>query len=237
MTAHYMADTAGSGAPTPDDCMAVAGYVNGFESYERLVHMYYPHKHILSIATDPKFNAEFLDVESGAAKVTDVGPWLDRMIGKGVYRPGIYCNASTMPAVKEAIESKWADAIGNKWARDRYRLWVADWRMTPQNRPVKVLAGYDAWQFYGTETGPWDYSILAPNFFPDPKAPAKAKRKAKAKKAKPHPKVIASTLTAAIAGGIEAVVTRHGIHLTVAEVAEISTIAGAVAGYLTPGPK
>lgn len=228
---HYMADTAGSGAPVPEDCIAVAGYVSGeFASYERLVHMYYPHKHIVSIATNAGFNAEFLDVERGDATPADVGPWLRRMREKGLYRPGIYCQESTMPAVKAEI-----DRLGLK--REEYRLWVAAWSMSPTDRPSSVKDGYDAWQFYGTTTGPWDYSILADNFFPDPKAKKRKERRAKVRKAKPHPKVVASTLAAAITGAIEAVCTHHGVHLTVAEVAEVSTLAGAIAGYLTPGPK
>jgi hypothetical protein len=230
---NYMADTAGSGAPIPDDCIAVAGYVDGFESFPRLVHMYYPHKHIVSIAVDPKYNAEFLDVENGAAKVTDVGPWLTRMVGKKLYRPGIYCAMSNMPAVKAQIE-------GAHLKRSDYRLWVADWpdEFATSARPTEVLSGYDAWQFQGTMTGPWDYSILADDFFPDPKAPKRKARKAKVKKAvKVHPKVAASTLTGALVAAAEAVCIHRGIHLTPAEIGEVSTLAGAIAGYLTPGPK
>jgi hypothetical protein len=150
----YMGDTAStSPAPPEYPLVAVAGYVAGYVSYPSLVERWYPDHHVLSITPNIYNHAEFLDVENGDAVPSQAGPWVREMLNAGVYRPGVYANHSTMPYVQESLRNEGL-------ARSEYRLWVADW-----DGVAEVPEGFDAKQFYGTETGSWDYSVITPDFF------------------------------------------------------------------------
>ena len=231
-TPMYMADTAGSGVEPPTGCVAVAGYVDGYASFGRLVARYGRTHHCVSIAVDSRDDAEFLDVEKGAAVISDVRPWIERQFARGVERPGIYAAESNMPAIREQLAGI---------QRSRYRLWVAAWPRNPDPWPHAPLAGYDAWQFYGTSSGPYDYSVLAPDFFP---APAKKKRRPAVRKktvrqptVAPSRKVTASGIAAGIGTAVFTYLQHHGVHLTAAEHLAVTGAIAVIAGYLQPESK
>lgn len=78
-----------------------------------------------------------------------------------------------------------------------------------------------------------DESLLSDHFFPAAPKPRKVLRKP----AKPHPKVTAAGIAGALATGLLAFLSTHGIHvthLTTGESAAISAAAATLAGYLTP---
>jgi hypothetical protein len=225
--ADYMADTAGSGQIVPTDVIAVAGYVDGYKSYPNLLKTYYPDKHILSICVTSTDTAEVLDIEKGDAVPADAGPWVRRMLDKGIYKPCLYAQESNMDAVRASLGAAKLD-------RSEYRLWVAAWPEAYANgidRPGAVIGGFDAWQFYGTFTGPWDYSIVSSSFFRKKvkKAPA---HKTAIKKVKPTRKVTAATVVSAIVAAVTVVLKHNGVDLTTAEAAELTALSAGVAGWL-----
>lgn len=102
----------------PSDALYVAGYLNGrWPTYPALKRAF-PHAHLLSIAVGAAIDADCLDVETGDATVSQAPNWVKRQIARGVYRPVVYANASTMPVLLAALE-----AAGIK--RKAVRLWSA----------------------------------------------------------------------------------------------------------------
>lgn len=118
---------------------AVAGYVNGnWPSYNGLVKRYPGAKH-LSIAVNTSADARCLDVETGDATPDQAPGWVRRQHARGVKRPIVYANTSTMPAVIAALEH---DSI----KRDEYLVWTAHYTGTPHIEP-----GSDATQWESVE--------------------------------------------------------------------------------------
>jgi hypothetical protein len=78
---------------------AYAAYVDGSignqPNYGYIVEAF-PQAHHLSIALFADHDADALDVESGAAEPSDIPGWYSRQKARGIARPCIYANASTM---------------------------------------------------------------------------------------------------------------------------------------------
>jgi hypothetical protein len=138
----------------PTDAEAAAGYVNGaFANYPQIVART-PHAHHLSISVRASGDAECLDVETGDATPSEAPAWVRRQLARGVHTPVLYANASTMPAVRAAL-----DAAGLH--RSDYSLWVAHFDGIAQ-----VPAGYDAKQYEEHKSSPHaDLSICLEEFF------------------------------------------------------------------------
>lgn len=135
--------------PNPE---AVAGYVGGhWPTYPELVARF-PKAKRLSIAVNASENANCLDIESGDATPAEALAWCDRQHNRGVRRPCLYANLSTMPAVKAAVGAL---------PRSRYRLWVAHYTYVEH-----LPEGYDACQWTDEAHGRnLDRSICKADFF------------------------------------------------------------------------
>jgi hypothetical protein len=106
----------------PSGAAAYAAYVDGSvgnqPNYAYIVSKF-PRARHLSIALFAGNNADVLDVEPGAASVSDVPGWYDRQVRRGIQRPVIYASASTM---NDSI----LPALGQAGiARRKARLWTA----------------------------------------------------------------------------------------------------------------
>jgi hypothetical protein len=119
----------------PKKAEAVAGYTGGrwptFHSLQAL----FPRAKVISIAISAAEDADCLDVETGDAAPHDVPGWVERQHKRGIKRPILYADLSTMVMVKAYLRNS-----GIK--RESIRLWVSN----PTNKP-HIPAGYDACQY------------------------------------------------------------------------------------------
>lgn len=97
---------------------AVAGYVGGAWPTFSLLASAFPNAHRLSIAISASEDAEALDIETGDATPAQAPGWAKRQQARGVARPVLYANLSTMPAVLSELS-----AAGIP--RSQVRLWSA----------------------------------------------------------------------------------------------------------------
>lgn len=106
----------------PPGAAAYAAYVDGGvgdqPNYDWIVQAF-PDAHHLSIALFSSDDADCLDVEPGAASPSDIPSWYARQRRRGIARPCIYANASTME--KFAVPVLLAAPI----VRSATRLWSA----------------------------------------------------------------------------------------------------------------
>lgn len=102
----------------PADAACAAGYVNGRWATWPALKQAFPRAHLLSIAVGAAIDADALDVENGDATVSQAPSWVKRQTARGMYRPVVYANASTMPILLAALQ-----AAGIK--RKAVRLWSA----------------------------------------------------------------------------------------------------------------
>jgi hypothetical protein len=137
----------------PAGALAVAGYVNGRYQTVSALRARFPHAHLFTIAVNIGADADCLDVETGDATPAQAPEWVRRQLGAGLRRPCIYANRSTMPAVWAALHAAGIE-------RNHVRLWVADWTEEPH-----IPTGYDACQWHGGMTVPFDESLCSPTFF------------------------------------------------------------------------
>ena len=137
----------------PPAALAVAGYVNGAYQTAGRLQTLFPHSHLLTIAVNDQADADCLDVETGDATPAQAPAWVKRQHARGLRRPCVYANRSTMPEV-------WRQLQAAGIARNDIRLWVADWTTEPH-----IPAGYDACQWHGGMTVPYDESLCSPSFF------------------------------------------------------------------------
>lgn len=140
----------------PVGAEAYASYVdyNGVDEFENLVKRFgVGDHHYFSIALALDQNAACLDIENGAATLTDVLSWYERQKSRGQWRPCFYGQQTTLEAVVGEL-----DRAGIP--RADYRLWIAAWPGTGANVPD----GYDGHQ-YATNNA-YDTSVLRPDFFP-----------------------------------------------------------------------
>lgn len=133
---------------------AVAGYVGGHFPTFHLLRQAFPHAHLLSIAVNAGEDAECLDIETGDATPNEAPAWVRRQKRRGVHRPCLYANASTMPAVKREL-------LRAGILLKEVRLWVAEWTGV-----AHIPAGYDACQWTDRAKGKnLDQSLCSSTFF------------------------------------------------------------------------
>lgn len=119
----------------PPQAAAVAGYVNGrFANYGQVTSMFPRAKHV-SISVTSTDSATCLDVETGDATPESAARWVIDQHARGLKRPWIYCNKSTLPSVTASLKTAGI-------SRSSYVLWIAD----PTNRP-HIVRGADATQW------------------------------------------------------------------------------------------
>jgi hypothetical protein len=106
----------------PAGAQAYAAYVDGGlgnqPNYAYIVNTFPKAEH-LSIALFSSNNADALDVEAGAATPGEIPAWCTRQRQRGIQRPCIYANASTMQG------SVLPELSAAKIARSTVRLWTA----------------------------------------------------------------------------------------------------------------
>jgi len=106
----------------PAGAQAYAAYVDGGlgdqPNYNYIVKTFPKAEH-LSIALFSSNNADALDVEAGAATPGEIPAWCTRQRQRGIQRPCIYANASTMQGSVLPVLSQ------AKIARSSVRLWSA----------------------------------------------------------------------------------------------------------------
>ena len=106
----------------PANAEAYAAYVDGSlgnqPNYAYIVNTFPKAEH-LSITLSSSVNADALDVEAGAATPDEIPAWCTRQRSRGIQRPCIYANASTMQGNVLPVLS------ANKIARSTVRLWTA----------------------------------------------------------------------------------------------------------------
>lgn len=206
---------------------ALAGYDDGrFNDIAQIERNYPGHRH-QAIAVFASDNGDWLDVETFDATPSQAPGWVRRQHARGLARPGVYANQSTMPAVQRALE-----AAGI--ARNSVRLIVAHYDGIPQ-----IPAGFDAKQY----TDHWegrnvDASVARDDFF-DMAAIAKkpTKKKAKAKKQPIHRKVKGATAGGISGVGVSALLVALGVHVTPVEASSIATLLTFLVGYAVPSAR
>src|SRR5512146_328473 len=135
-----------TGLPTTAP-VAVAGYTSGnWPTYNGLVAKY-PHAKHLSIAVNARHDAQCLDVETGDATPADAPGWVRRQHARGIKRPILYANTSTMPAVLDALNNDFIK-------RGEYLVWTAHYTGTPHIEP-----GSDATHWESVENPGHNYDI------------------------------------------------------------------------------
>ena len=106
----------------PAGAQAYAAYVDGAigdqPNYAYIVNTFPKAEH-LSITLSSSVNADALDVEAGAATPDEIPAWCTRQRSRGIQRPCVYANASTMQGSVLPVLS------ANKIARSSVRLWTA----------------------------------------------------------------------------------------------------------------
>lgn len=102
----------------PSDAPAVAGYVNGIFTTWPAILQRFPRARKLSIAVTSSANADTLDIEPGNATPSSAVAWIRRQKDRGVKRPVVYANVSTMPLVLNVLRNA---GIG----RESVRVWTA----------------------------------------------------------------------------------------------------------------
>lgn len=132
----------------------VAGYVDGLYAWSLAEWALFPPpaEHV-TIAVSASVNAgDVLDVETGDAAPDQTHDWIAMRRAAGLWRPTIYCNMSTVPAVRQGTGSL---VLG----RD-YDLWVADYDgSTTDVYPLAVAKQYRT-------TGSYDVSAVYDDAWP-----------------------------------------------------------------------
>jgi hypothetical protein len=149
----------------------VAGYVGGRWPTARELPTRFPHAEMLTIAVTASEDAEALDVETGDAAPGQAPAWWRRQRARGVARPCLYANASTMKA--GIVPLVRAGAI----PRAAVRLWSAHYTRTAHICGPKscgaVSIDMDGTQWTDRAMGRnLDQSLLLPGFFGTAAAPA-----------------------------------------------------------------
>lgn len=135
----------------PSDPTAVAAYNDGtFNDFDKAV-VRFPHAKHLSITVFASADAGCLDIENGDATPGQAPAWVRKQHARGVARPVVYANSSTMEAVLAALN---ADFI----KRGEYLVWTAHYTNVPHIEP-----GSDATQ-YEDHRELYDVSLCQPWF-------------------------------------------------------------------------
>ncbi|MBO0813624.1 MAG: hypothetical protein J2P30_00495 [Actinobacteria bacterium] len=154
---------------------ALAGYVGGifhtWPGIQQLAQRFLG-LHLLSVAVNASQDAQCLDIEQGDATPAQAPGWVRRQHKRGIKRPVLYANASTMPEV-------WAELRNAGIPRSGYRLWSAHYTTEHICGPTTCAApgvpAVDGTQFASSAWGHnIDRSLLHDSFFTTPKPPAPA---------------------------------------------------------------
>jgi len=146
----------------PKDAVAVAGYVDGYETYPKLAGLF-PKAQCLSISLSGTVEAECLDVENGAATVDSIPSWIKNQTS---HRPVIYASVSTMANIL-------AKLAANSISRQSVRLWSAHYQQGQHicgpSSCGQIRVDMDGTQWTDTALGRnLDQSLLLDNFFTVP---------------------------------------------------------------------
>jgi hypothetical protein len=139
-------------ANIPADAHAIAGYTDGLYRNVQEIRRRFGGRMVFTISVSSTGFGDCLDVENGDATPAQAAVWVRERLRAGQWRPCIYASRSNMPAV-------WAELQHAGVQRDQVRLWVADWTGEPH-----IPAGYDACQYHGGTTVPYDISLCNPGF-------------------------------------------------------------------------
>jgi hypothetical protein len=156
-------------AQIPAEAAAAAGYINGSWATWPTLKERLPHAHLLSITVSASADADCLDVEKGDATPGQATGWIKRQVARGVHRPVIYANASTMPGVLQALT---ASGI----SRSSVRLWSAHYDgphiCGPASCRYPGVPACDGTQWTSSALGRnLDESLLLDDFFATPEPP------------------------------------------------------------------
>lgn len=140
-------------ANIPADATHIACYLNGLYANAGAMRKRFPHAVLITITiNDQELLADCIDCETGDVTPAQAVSWAVAKIRRRE-TPIIYANRSTMPLV-------WALLQRAGVHRDQVKLWVADWTREPHIPP-----SYDACQWHGGMTVPYDESLCLPSFF------------------------------------------------------------------------
>lgn len=238
-----MADTVGTDADRiPAGFKAVAGYMTGglgivwvssdwkrFHDFKVRVLQAYTQDPVLYK------NADALDCEPGALTITEaaeIARWRD-----AEHIPTtIYVEASLLADLRAACQNI-----------KGVTYWVANWSLSQAEATALIGGGIVAIQWASPSTNPHtllpgsvltlaaancDLSVASVDWLRSlPLAPHHKKHK------RPHPKPVASAIAAAIVTAAEAVLTKHGVHLTGAGQTIVTALAAFAAGTAAPDRK
>jgi peptidoglycan hydrolase-like protein with peptidoglycan-binding domain len=156
----------------PSGDYAYASYVNGEWADYPAVVARFPSANVLSIAVSSGADADCLDIETGDATPSDAAAWYERQVARGVARPCLYADATTMSSeVVPVITAAGFD-------RSAVRLWSAHYAGEHICGPAScglVSIDMDATQWTDSALGrDLDQSLLRADFFgpADPAAPS-----------------------------------------------------------------
>ena len=116
-----------------------------------------PHAEVLTI-TVTGGAADCCDCEAGDLTPAQAEAWVAERLAAGQYRPCVYANAATWSAGLEAALAKYGSRI---------RRWTAAY----PGAGATVPAGFDAHQYAGGVTAPYDTSVCLADFFDGPPPP------------------------------------------------------------------
>jgi hypothetical protein len=136
----------------------VAGYLDGAYAWTSAEWALFPNAVKVQVVITASANeGDVLDVETGDASPDQTAGWIEMRKAAGYYRPTIYCNLSTVEAVRTGT--------GKYVLGTDYDLWVADY----DDSTAQVYAGAVAKQ-YKTTSG-YDANIVFDTSWPHRKAP------------------------------------------------------------------
>jgi hypothetical protein len=191
---------------------------------------------IVSIGTRAGTVCRIYDVEPGnPLSAIEAAEQVKAMVGKGVYRPGVYCDGSEMPSVRAALRLL--------LSRHEYTLILANpngARPTAEQLRQQDLDGIQyGWSSKGQAPAGTDVSAFLPDFFPPEHsikhpAPVKKTGRPKVKATDIHPKVTGAGLAGAVATAVIAVLKTRGVHIDASEASAVATLSAVLAGYIAP---
>ena len=164
-----MYDSISADALPSGEGFCYAGYCDGEWPDLDAIRARFPDADILSVAVFPADDADCLDIETEDATPADAVAWYGRQQARGISRPCLYADASTMAAVLAAIQ---AAGIG----RAAVRLWSAHYgageHICGPSSCGATSIGMDATQWTDQALGlDLDQSLLLPDFFGTAPAP------------------------------------------------------------------
>lgn len=142
----------------PPNPPAVAAYKDGLYANVDEARKRFPHARIVPIAVFASHVGEALDIETGDATPTQAPAWVKRQKARGVKRPIVYANLSTMPAVLKALSAQ-----GIK--RSDVRVWTAHYTGHSHLCGKECGAGFTADATQWSTNSRYDESLCSPRFW------------------------------------------------------------------------